>query len=365
MRHVSQEAPPPAAGAAARLRDRLAGVERSPESVRVGVLRAGVGAVRRGRLWVTAYVPDLMPPVAIVGGSRPGPVVAIVGGVHGGETASIQAVRELVGRLRPDALAGTVILVPVANVAAFRDRRPFVNPLDGQDLNESFPGAGRGGPTTRLAHALSEHVLTVADVVIDLHAGELIQAVDELVLVEAGPSSSPSDAPAAAMDLAEVFGLARVIVTHQPRSLIAAAQAMGKPAIAAQAAQRGTVSPSAGDALRDGALRVLAALGMWPEAPPAAPALQLHAGWAVATSTVDGFWLPAIQVGDRVQAGQPLGTVDPLDGTGTPADVSAPADGRVVGVVISLAAAASTALVLIARPETAWPGGVDPGPDRG
>src|SRR6476659_617969 len=63
-------------------------------------------------------------PVAVVHGAKPGPVLAIVSGAHGTEYASILAVEMLIGAdprpaIDPATLSGTVILVPLVNVASF------------------------------------------------------------------------------------------------------------------------------------------------------------------------------------------------------------------------------------------------------
>jgi predicted deacylase len=49
-------------------------------------------------------------------------VLAVVSGAHGTEYASIVAVSQLIGRIDPAALSGTVILVPLVNVASFEQR---------------------------------------------------------------------------------------------------------------------------------------------------------------------------------------------------------------------------------------------------
>ena len=57
--------------------------------------------------------------VAVVHGAKPGPVLAVVSGAHGTEYASIVAVSKLIGKLDPAEISGTVILVPLVNVASF------------------------------------------------------------------------------------------------------------------------------------------------------------------------------------------------------------------------------------------------------
>jgi predicted deacylase len=67
-------------------------------------------------------------------------VLVLTAGVHGFEYAPILAAQQLRDRIDPRTLAGTVILVRLAHVAAFEQRVPFVNPFDRKNLNRVFPG---------------------------------------------------------------------------------------------------------------------------------------------------------------------------------------------------------------------------------
>src|SRR5881394_3373817 len=65
-------------------------------------------------------------PVISVTGANPGPVLFVNAGVHGGEYPAIEAVIRLGKTLDPKKISGTVILMPVLNLPAFRTRTPFV-----------------------------------------------------------------------------------------------------------------------------------------------------------------------------------------------------------------------------------------------
>src|SRR5207237_114741 len=73
--------------------------------------------------------------VAVINGARPGPVLAVVSGAHGTEYASILAVEELIDAVDPAQLSGTLILVPLVNVASFERLVPHVNPIDNKSMN--------------------------------------------------------------------------------------------------------------------------------------------------------------------------------------------------------------------------------------
>ncbi len=322
---------------------------RPPESVRVGTLGAAPASVRRGRVWVAGYPPDLMPDLVLVGGGAPGPVLAVVAGLHGDEGAAVEAALRLAREVEPAALCGVLALVPVANAAAFRDRRPFVNPLDGQDLERLFPGAPRGGPSVRLAHALFDQVVGSADAVVDLHGGGLVEAVAPFALaVPGGPAATESVA------LAQAFGLPRLVAADMPGSLVAAAASVGKPALRATAGSHGRGGRAAVRALADGVRGVLAALGMLATAGPQAssPATAVApARWLWLEAPVDGYWRPHLRPGRRVRAGQALGTLTPRTHGVAPIVIRAPADGEALLVVDHLAARARSPLAALSVPD--------------
>src|SRR5436309_1249528 len=63
-------------------------------------------------------------PVAVLHGAKPGPVLAVVAGSHGSEYASIIAVEQLIDAVKPSAIAGTLVLVPIVNMPSFEKITP-------------------------------------------------------------------------------------------------------------------------------------------------------------------------------------------------------------------------------------------------
>lgn len=111
-------------------------------------------------------------PVTIFHGVKSGPVLGITAGVHGYEYPPILAAQELNRKIDPQKLSGTVILVQLANVPAFLGRSPYVNPMDGKNLNRSFPGDPNGTITQRIAHMITSDIITKSDFFVDMHAGD-------------------------------------------------------------------------------------------------------------------------------------------------------------------------------------------------
>src|SRR6266851_130523 len=93
--------------------------------------------------------------VAVINGAKPGPALAIVSGLHGTEYASIIAVERLIDAVDPAQLAGTLILVPLANVGSFEQMVPHVNPVDNKSMNRFFPGRANGTQTERASYVMT------------------------------------------------------------------------------------------------------------------------------------------------------------------------------------------------------------------
>jgi len=107
-------------------------------------------------------------PITVIKGSKPGPVLALTAGIHGYEYPPILALQ----RLQVKKLAGTLIIVHVANMPSFLGRTVYFSPLDGKNLNRVFPGKPDGTESEQIAHAITTHVIDKCDYLLDLHCGD-------------------------------------------------------------------------------------------------------------------------------------------------------------------------------------------------
>jgi hypothetical protein len=111
-------------------------------------------------------------PVTTITGARPGPALALVAGNHGYEYPPILALQQLRGRIDPARLAGTVVMVQVANMPSFLGRTVYFSPVDGKNLNRCYPGSADGTVSERIAHAITAEIIVRADFLLDLHCGD-------------------------------------------------------------------------------------------------------------------------------------------------------------------------------------------------
>ena len=116
----------------------------------------------------SAWGAVLVPITVIKNGD--GPTVLFVGGNHGGEYEGVVALLKLSRNLKTEQISGRVIIMPALNTPAVQAGER-VSPIDGLDMNRSFPGKYNGTVTEIIAHYVHEAILPLCDAVIDLHAG--------------------------------------------------------------------------------------------------------------------------------------------------------------------------------------------------
>jgi predicted deacylase len=251
--------------------------------------------------------------VAVIHGARPGPVLALVSGAHGTEYTSILALAKLIGQLDPATIAGTVIVIPLVNVASFEQKVPHVNPTDRKSMNRYYPGNLSGTVTERASFLITKQVVEQSDHLIDLHGGDLDENLRPYSYWTV-TGDAKADSVSKAMVLA--FGLDHIIVsTDRPKDPAASrylentATTRGRPSITAEAGYAGVVTPADLDALVNGCLNVMGYLRMIER--PLKP--MKHPLWLVKVVTVasdtNGIFYPLVPRDMWVLAGAKLGYV--------------------------------------------------------
>ncbi len=313
--------------------------------VGIGSLSAAPGTRVTGVVPVELGTATVEVPVTIVHGSRPGPRVGVTAGIHGAEYVSIAALREVVASLDPAAVSGSLVAVLTASPAAFAARSIYVNPLDGLNLNRQFPGDARGSPTQRLAHWLTTNVIAGSDAFVDMHCGDMNEALDSFTgILDTGNASRD----ARSRELAEAYGLRYLLIAKTQGTTLAAAAALGIPGVLGEVGGQG-LWPNEHVALHAaGFRRVLWAAGLIDSA-PATPGHRTQLlpteAWTRATTT--GYWHPAVGVGDRVPAGAVVGEVQDAFGAVLERPLAS-MDGVVIFLVSSLAMNAGDPLLALA-----------------
>jgi predicted deacylase len=239
----------------------------TPASITVGTAVATPGKLAYGQLAVPAgNDAGTTIEVAVINGAKPGKVVAFVSGAHGTEYASVVALTRLITRLDPSTLSGTVIIVPLLNVASFEQMTPHVNPIDKKGMNAGYPGGATGTQTERALALVAAQVVKPADVVVDLHGGDLDEDLRPYSYwTRTGNTKQDEES----RTLALAFGLDHIIVRDvdltnpaSTRSLSGFTMAQGKTALVAEAGRSGLVLEPDVNALINGCLNLLGSMKM-------------------------------------------------------------------------------------------------------
>jgi predicted deacylase len=312
----------------------------------LGDLVVQAGSQVRGNCLVSLGTSSVSLPMVITNGSAPGPVLAVTAGIHGGEYVPMVAVRQFVRELDPALMRGTIVVSLQSSPVAFQQRMAFVNPLDGKNLNRSFPGDPQGGPTARLAAWLWENLLARADYYVDCHCGDLPEALDPFTGASPGPDGVLDERTRA---MADCFDVPRLIVDPLEGSTIRAAAMAGIPAVLIEVGGEGRWSQEEADVQRNGLRRIAAQVGILPAEAGARPRLPLFENAADVLSERAGLWYPEVAPGTLVAEGTRLGRLeDPLGEVVQ--EILAPAAGVLVFGLGSLAAVQGSLLAFIARP---------------
>jgi predicted deacylase len=283
-------------------------------SLRVGTALARRGELAYGAIAVPAGVDSgYSIPVAVAHGARPGPVLALVAGSHGTENASILALTLLIGRLDPKRIAGSVIVVPLVNVASFEQKVVHLNPTDRKNMNRFYPGNPSGTQTERASYLITTEVVEQSDHLIDLHGGDLDESLRPYSY---WTKTGREDQDRISRDMVLAFGLDHIIVsTDRPKDPSASrylentATTRGKPSITAEAGHAGTVEAADVDALVRGSLGVMRYLKMLPGAPDGVRKPVWITSVATVNSDQSGVFYPLVKRGATVAKEAPLGYV--------------------------------------------------------
>ncbi len=284
-------------------------------------------------------------PFAIIEGSDPGPCLLVTAGVHGSEYCSIETALRLM-RKRPEEIKGTLVVLPILNVQGFRKRSIYIMPEDGRNLNRMFPGRPDGSTSERLAHWLVAEVYPKADAYIDLHGGDLDEALAPFTLFPNGSEESKA--------LAVAFGIPVIVAAGGEGYTINAAHRIGVPSILPEVSGNGLWGEDMVGAMITGVERVMHHLEMilGPVEEPAPEPLRAVTMW-VPKAPCDGLWYAAKEISEPVAKGEILGEIRDVFGT-VLATIHSEKEGFILYRLTSLPVNEGEALLGVGTPLADW-----------
>ncbi len=261
-------------------------------------------------------------PVTVARGIEPGPCLWLSAAIHGDELNGIEIVRQVLERVRPLHLRGTLIAVPIVNIFGFIEQSRYLP--DRRDLNRSFPGSAQGSLAARLAHLFMTEIVSHCTHGIDLHTAA--DRRTNLPQIRANLDDPETYRCAAA------FGAPVAMhATVRDGSLRQAAAQRGIPVLLYEGGEALRFNPDTIQTGVAGIFRVMATLKMYDEivSPPLQPPLEIRKSrWVRATRS--GLLRLQVRLGERAIKKQLLGIIANAFGE-TSAKVYAPVAGLIIG----------------------------------
>jgi predicted deacylase len=294
---------------------------------------SGPANFQRGTL--TFANPQLAPwqwPMVEIRGDRPGPRLCVMAGMHVNEVSSIEAAVQLQRRIAPESLRGSIAILPVLNLPAVPARSQYVCPIDGKNINFSFPGRKDGSFSEALADAILGEWAAGAEVLIDLHGGDLCENVAKFSICQ---MTGDSAFDAQSLALARCFD-AEIIAALDPADMAAPGRACtsraraGRLAVMAESGANGILDPVCIAFHLNGVLNVMRLLGMidGPSIPATRDQVVIgHYLWI--ETPKPGLLHARAEPGMRVAKGQRLARITDLFGDEI-GEILAPAAGLVL-----------------------------------
>ena len=280
--------------------------------------------------WAAYYIPMIV----IQGGE--GPTAVLFGGNHGDEYEGPVTLMNAARSLSADQLEGRIIILPMLNRPAV-EAGTRLSPLDGANMNRSFPGKPDDSITGMIAHYVSSTLLPLADLVVDIHSGgssmHFLSSVNMHQVEDAGQMEKMLEAGMA-------WGAPYVFIYRDVAGsglLPTLAEQMGIVTLGTEIGSKAQFSVETLAVASAGVTNVLSWLGILSGAgePAASSEPQLVAAddpLDYVMAPVGGIYEPLLELGESVHAGEPLGQIhDIQQPERDPQIVNASTDGMLMG----------------------------------
>jgi N2-acetyl-L-2,4-diaminobutanoate deacetylase len=258
----------------------------------------------------------VMIPITVIRNGE-GPTALLTGGNHGDEYEGPIALLKLANDLKPAKLSGRVIIVPAMNYPAFRAARR-TSPIDAGNLNRIFPGRPDGSVTEKIADYFQRFLLPLADIVLDFHAGG--RTLDFLPFAAAHelPDKEQESRCVAAMEAFNAPYSMKLLELDAVGMYDTAAEELGKIFVSTELGGGGSASARSVRIADRGVRNVLIHAGILEGEIDLEPTVRLAMpdDDCYIISTSEGVIEMCRDLGEEVEADQPVARIYPADRTG-------------------------------------------------
>jgi uncharacterized protein len=268
---------------------------------------------------------EVISPISVVHGTRPGPVLCLTAAIHGDELNGVEIVRRVVNGIDPAQFGGTVIGVPIVNLFGFSRNSRYLP--DRRDLNRFFPGSRYGSIASRIASSFFQNVVRHCHALVDFHTGSfdrsnLPQVRADLTIPEV-------------LEFTRGFGATTVL--HSPGSkgmLRVAATVAGIPSVTFEVGGPGELQPAEIAHGVQAIETLMHKLGMTRDRPQWEEPQPFFYDSIWVRSNAGGMLMSEVALGQRIRKGQRLGVViDPINNVER--EIVSPVFGRVIGAALN------------------------------
>lgn len=269
------------------------------------------------------------PVIEMSGG--PGPLLCIMSGIHINEASSIAAAANLADHFDPATLKGTISIIPVVSTHNLFKYTLVTPPSAGRDLHWSYPGSPDGTFNEALAYALLNDWGRNADVLLDLHGGDLDERMTRYVVIQSTEDpafNARARALASCFDTSLVVELAATGDAEFGRCCTALS-AQRKLGLVSEAGDSGTPDAESIQWHTQGILQVAAWLGMIPSTFKGRGDQAYLDRYEWITAPQAGLVERTFEPGEWIESGEVIGIVRDFYGR-VISEIRAPASGFVM-----------------------------------
>jgi N-alpha-acetyl-L-2,4-diaminobutyrate deacetylase len=263
-----------------------------------------------------------------------GPTALLTGANHGDEYEGPIALFNLARRNNISNISGRVIIVPAMNFPAFQscDR---VSPIDGINMNRTYPGKPDGTVTQIIADYFSRILLPMTDIALDIHSGGKTLDCLPFAASHALDNKKQEEVCEAA---AKAFGapyLLKMLELDSGGMYDSQVESMGKTFVTTELGGGGTSTPYTVEIAKRGVDNLLIHAGIMSgksmPSPTPTVSLNMPDDRSFVCCEHRGLVEPVVSLGDTVHTGDLLAIIHNTDRTAAePVEYFAKRDGMVI-----------------------------------